>query len=78
MDFVFDSHEGVFTRAFTKEFGLALIRYSKQPTNQAFYASEGFDTYLILHKGVNEMAFKEETSKDFLFRLLNDLLEKYC
>ena len=66
MDFVFDSHEG-FTRAFTKEFGLAPIRYSKQtPPIKLFMPQKVFDTYLILHKGVNEMAFKEETRAIFV------------
>ncbi len=55
LDFVFDSHEG-FTRAFTKEFGLAPKKYSREtPPIQLFMPVKAFDAYRALQKGGIDM-----------------------
>lgn len=49
LDFVFDSQEG-FTRAFSKEFGIAPGKYrSKTPPIKLFLPEKAFDTYRALH-----------------------------
>lgn len=64
-DFVFDSHEG-FTRAFSKEFGIAPKRYSKEtPPIQLFLPNSIRDYYLYLSKGDNKMDEKKETKMVF-------------
>ena len=51
LDFVFDSHEG-FTRAFTKEFGIAPKKYSqKTPPIQLFMPASVVEYYHYLKKG---------------------------
>lgn len=49
LDFVFDSHEG-FTRAFSKEFGIAPRKYkAKTPAINLFLPGKAYDTYRVLH-----------------------------
>ncbi|HWT75913.1 MAG TPA: AraC family transcriptional regulator, partial [Mobilitalea sp.] len=49
LDFVFDSQEG-FTRAFSKEFGIAPGRYkAKTPPIKLFLPEKAYDTYRSLH-----------------------------
>lgn len=49
LDFVFDSQEG-FTRAFSKEFGIAPGKYkSKTPPIKLFLPEKAYDTYRSLH-----------------------------
>ena len=56
MDFVFDSHEG-FTRAFSREFGMAPSKYGRQtPPIQLFMPQKVFDTYQSMHKGEKKMS----------------------
>ena len=58
MDFVFDSHEG-FTRAFSREFGMAPSKYGRQtPPIQLFMPQKVFDTYQSMHKGEKKMKKK--------------------
>lgn len=59
MDFVFDSHEG-FTRAFSREFGMAPSKYGRQtPPIQLFIPQKVFDTYQSMHKGAKKMSEKQ-------------------
>jgi AraC-like DNA-binding protein len=59
MDFVFDSHEG-FTRAFSREFGMAPSKYGRQtPPIQLFMPQKVFDTYQSMHKGEKKMSEKK-------------------
>jgi AraC-like DNA-binding protein len=56
LDFVFDSHEG-FTRAFSKEFGIAPKRYSQStPPIRLFMPNKAIDTYRYYHKELNQMS----------------------
>ena len=56
LDFVFDSHEG-FTRAFSKEFGIAPKRYSqKTPPIRLFMPGRAIDTYRFYHKEEKTMS----------------------
>jgi AraC family transcriptional regulator len=65
-DFVFDSHEG-FTRAFSKEFGIAPKRYSQAtPPIQLFIPTRIRDHYLLLHKGEKKMSEKKEMKSLFV------------
>ncbi|MDF2542397.1 MAG: transcriptional regulator, AraC family [Herbinix sp.] len=49
LDFVFDSQEG-FTRAFSKEFGIAPGKYkTKTPPIKLFLPEKAYDTYRALH-----------------------------
>lgn len=51
MDFVFDSHEG-FTRAFSKEFGIAPSKYSKNPPPiNLFMPTSIREQYLFYQRG---------------------------
>ena len=51
MDFVFDSHEG-FTRAFSKEFGIAPFKYSKNPPPiNLFMPTSIREQYLFYQRG---------------------------
>jgi len=64
-DFVFDSHEG-FTRAFSKEFGIAPKKYSqKTPPIQLFLPSRILDYYRYLKKG--EIKMSENKVKKTVF-----------
>ncbi|OXS25762.1 MAG: transcriptional regulator [Acetobacterium sp. MES1] len=66
MDFVFDSHEG-FTRAFSREFGMAPSKYGRQtPPIKLFMPQKVFDTYQSMHKGENIMSEKKETKTVFV------------
>ncbi|MEA4804760.1 AraC family transcriptional regulator [Acetobacterium wieringae] len=66
MDFVFDSHEG-FTRAFSREFGMAPSKYGRQtPPIKLFMPQKVFDTYQSMHKGENKMSEKKETKTVFV------------
>ena len=65
-DFVFDSHEG-FTRAFSKQFGMTPQYYCKKvPPINLFMPSRIRDYYLILQKGVNNMAKSTNTNTVFV------------
>ena len=56
LDFVFDSHEG-FTRAFSREFGIAPKRYSqKTPPIRLFMPTRALDTYRFYHKEEKTMS----------------------
>ncbi|MBC2723837.1 AraC family transcriptional regulator [Desulfosporosinus sp.] len=66
LDFVFDSHEG-FTRAFSKEFGLAPKRYSQNtPPIQLFMPERVFDTFRAMHHGGMNMIEKKTTKTVFV------------
>jgi len=55
LDFVFDSHEG-FTRAFSREFGLAPRDYRQRtPPISLFMPVKAFDSYQALRKGARKM-----------------------
>jgi AraC-like DNA-binding protein len=63
MDFVFDSHEG-FTRAFSREFGMAPSKYGRQtPPIRLFMPQKVFDTYQSTHKGEKKMSQKQMSEK---------------
>lgn len=65
-DFVFDSHEG-FTRAFTKQFGIAPKSYSKHPQPiQLFMPYRIRDYYLTMQKGEIKMTEKQNTNTVFV------------
>jgi len=56
LDFVFDSHEG-FTRAFTREFGLAPKQYMKNPPPiRLFMPASVKNQYLLFQKGEHTMS----------------------
>jgi AraC family transcriptional regulator len=58
LDFVFDSHEG-FTRAFSKKFGIAPKRYSREtPPIKLFMPNSAMDTYRYYHKEEKTMSDK--------------------
>ncbi|MBS4537490.1 AraC family transcriptional regulator [Clostridium sp. D2Q-11] len=64
-DFVFNSHEG-FTRAFSKQFGMAPSYYSKNtPPVKLFIPYPIRDYYLTLQKGENSM--NRESNTDTVF-----------
>ena len=64
--FVFDSHEG-FTRAFSKQFGVAPYYYSKKtPPIKLFMPSRIREYYLILQKGEYIMTEKPKTNTVFV------------
>ncbi len=66
MDFVFDSHEG-FTRAFSKEFGMPPMKYSRYtPPIKLFMPQKVFDTYRALHKGGKVMNQNSNTKSVFV------------
>jgi len=66
MDFVFDSHEG-FTRAFSREFGMAPSKYGRQtPPIRLFMPQKVFDTYRSMHKGEKKMSEKQNTRTVFV------------
>lgn len=65
LEFVFDSHEG-FTRAFSKEFGISPLKYSKKtPPIKLFLPQKVYDTYIALKKG--ETVMKEEIKRKSVF-----------
>lgn len=66
LDFVFDSHEG-FTRAFSKQFGLAPKKYSHTtPPIQLFMPYKVYDTYKVLNRGEFNMSEKKKTKTIFV------------
>lgn len=66
MDFVFDSHEG-FTRAFSKEFGMPPMKYSRYtPPIKLFMPQKVFDTYRALNKGGKVMNQNSNTKSVFV------------
>ncbi|WP_414733064.1 helix-turn-helix transcriptional regulator [Acetobacterium carbinolicum] len=66
MDFVFDSHEG-FTRAFSREFGMAPSKYGRQtPPIRLFIPKKVFDTYQSMHKGEKKMSEKQNSRTVFV------------
>ncbi|WP_238918634.1 AraC family transcriptional regulator [Clostridium sp. YIM B02555] len=65
-DFVFSSHEG-FTKAFSKQFGIAPRKYIENtPPIGLFIPDSIHDYYLILNKGVNVMEEKKEKNTIFV------------
>lgn len=65
-DFVFDSHEG-FTKAFSKQFGIAPRKYNKNaPPIGLFIPDSIRDYYLILNRGENVMEEKKEKNAIFV------------
>jgi len=66
LDFVFDSHEG-FTRAFSKEFGLAPKKYSvKTPPIQLFMPAGALSYYKYLNKGGTSVSEKKNKNTIFV------------
>ncbi|NMC55888.1 MAG: helix-turn-helix transcriptional regulator [Eubacteriaceae bacterium] len=66
LDFVFDSHEG-FTRAFSKQFGIAPKKYSDTtPPVQLFMPYKVYDTYKILNRGEYKMSEEKKTKTIFV------------
>lgn len=67
LDFVFDSHEG-FTRAFSKQFGLSPKEYqNRTPPLRLFMPYAIRDYYLMLQKGEDHMAEKNEKNTPAVF-----------
>ncbi len=65
-DFVFDSHEG-FTRAFSKQFGMAPSYYSKNtPPLKLFMPNRIRDYYLSLQKGEDTMCKESKVNTVFV------------
>jgi AraC family transcriptional regulator len=65
-DFLFDSHEG-FTRAFSKQFGIAPKDYSQNaPQIKLFIPSPVREFYLKLQKGEKTMAVQPNTNTVFV------------
>lgn len=65
-DFMFNSHEG-FTRAFSKQFGMAPCYYSKNtPPIKLFMPNRIRDYYLTLQRGENNMCKKSNVSTVFV------------
>ena len=65
-DFVFDSHEG-FTRAFTREFGLAPKAYMKNPPPIRLFMPSGVESYyLTIQKGERTMSEKTKPATIFV------------
>lgn len=65
-DFIFDSHEG-FTRAFSKQFGVAPYYYSKKtPPIKLFMPSRIREYYLTLQKGDYIMTEKAKNNTVFV------------
>lgn len=65
-DFVFDSHEG-FTRAFTRQFGVAPGRYSRNPEPiQLFMPASVRDVYLTFNQEVQPMNNDQKTQTVFV------------
>lgn len=65
-DFVFSSHEG-FTKAFSKQFGIAPRKYIENtPPIGLFIPDSIHDYYLMLNKGANVMEEKKEKNTIFV------------
>lgn len=65
-DWVFDSHEG-FTRAFSREFGIAPKRYSKEKRPiKLFMPTRIRDYYLMIQRGEMKMEKEKKTSTVFV------------
>lgn len=70
LDFVFDSQEG-FTRAFSREFGIAPGRYkSKTPPIKLFLPKKAYDTYRALHKTRNREERMENMTKSIFVQII--------
>ncbi len=68
LDFVFDSHEG-FTRAFSKEFGIAPKRYSRNtPPIKLFMPYRVIDSYRFYNR--EETALKSEKVKAIFVQII--------
>jgi len=66
LDFVFDSHEG-FTRAFSREFGIAPQRYAKEKKPvKLFMPTRIRDYYLMIQKGEMKMDKEKKASTVFV------------
>lgn len=66
LNFVFDSHEG-FTRAFSKQFGIAPKKYSDTtPPVQLFMPYKVYDTYKILNRGEYKMSEEKKAKTIFV------------
>ena len=66
LDFVFDSHEG-FTRAFSREFGIAPKRYAKEKKPvKLFMPTRIRDYYLMIQKGEMKMDKEKKASTVFV------------
>ncbi|MGZ9583335.1 helix-turn-helix domain-containing protein [Paenibacillus marinisediminis] len=65
-DFVFGSHEG-FTRAFSKQFGVSPLYYSKHtPDIKLFIPSRIHEDYLTMHGGEIKMSEQKKASTVFV------------
>lgn len=74
-DFVFDSHEG-FTRAFTRQFGVAPGRYSRKPEPIGLFMPYSVrSTYLTFNKEETDMSEEKKPAR-FSYRWWNGLPAK--
>ncbi|QHQ62321.1 helix-turn-helix domain-containing protein [Anaerocolumna sedimenticola] len=77
LDFVFDSQEG-FTRAFSREFGIAPGRYkSKTPPIKLFLPEKAYDTYRAFHNS-NKMDERMENMTKSIFVQIIERPERKC
>lgn len=77
LDFVFDSHEG-FTRAFSKEFGIAPGKYrAKTPPIKLFMPEKAYDTYRALHN-IKRMDERMEDMTKSIFVQIIERPERKC
>ncbi len=66
LNFVFDSHEG-FTRAFSRQFGIAPKKYSDTtPPIQLFMPYKAYDTYKFLNRGEYKMSEEKKAKTIFV------------
>jgi AraC family transcriptional regulator len=76
LDFVFDSHEG-FTRAFSREFGIAPKRYSrKTPPIRLFMPGRAIDTYRYYHKEQNVLKEEKDLSEKTVKAIFVQIIER--
>lgn len=70
LDFVFDSHEG-FTRAFSKEFGIAPGKYkAKTPPIRLFLPERAYDSYRITHNIRSVQERKDNMAKSIFVQVI--------
>lgn len=69
-DYAFDSHEG-FTRAFSKEFGIAPKKYAKNPKPVKLFLPSNIRDYYLLKKGNGEKKIMNEVAKVVFVQVLD-------
>lgn len=77
LDFVFDSQEG-FTRAFSKEFGIAPGKYkTKTPPIKLFLPKKAYDTYRSLHNKKKSSERMDNMAKSIFVQII-ERSERKC